>query len=140
MSIETWKKEFYPIDACEILDKTDADVVSHSLKKWEGLKASNLKKHGVKKDGGIDGIVVFDKDENEHFTYNWSTCALCLKFHYRVGCGYCDTCPITISGGLPCDETGSAYDTSCSTLNPQPMIKVLKFALKHVEEQLKTKK
>lgn len=36
MSLKTWVKEFYPVEASAMADKSDVKCIEHSLRKWEG--------------------------------------------------------------------------------------------------------
>jgi hypothetical protein len=49
MSLNTWKIEFYPQEACEVEDQLEA--AKHSLRKWGGLTTENLERHGLVKEG-----------------------------------------------------------------------------------------
>jgi hypothetical protein len=75
MSLETWKAEFYAVNA----GKVDAkDAVSHSLQKWTGLRPENLKKHDVLVDGGSVS------DSDDVLLVDAATCALCYLYRSRV--------------------------------------------------------
>lgn len=141
MSLETWKKEFYPIDAKLV---PVADAVAHSLKKWEGLLLENLARHEVfiwlrpgfhqLKDGS-GAFMRIDSD----------TCALCANYFlepesdgdcYDDDDGFCKSCPLSIErGGVPCDAEGEGecgpglcgspwgqFANSNDGPNPRPMI------------------
>lgn len=148
MSLATWKEEFYPVPADEA--KGDAlAAVDHSLKKWEGLRPDNLKKHQCRAAGTAisDGAVETVTEEDEYMALDCTSCALC-KYNDAHGGNYCDNCPITMATGQPCDdgygdredEDGLApWDEWTSNTNPEAMIAVLettrKWLLGQLEEQ-----
>ena len=49
MSNESWKAEFYPITAEELLQqrRTDLTLVQHSLKKWSGTSSVHRNRHDL---------------------------------------------------------------------------------------------
>ena len=49
MSVETWKEEFYPVDATddEVQEGSIFILLDHSILKWTGALPENLKKHDV---------------------------------------------------------------------------------------------
>jgi hypothetical protein len=83
MSIETWKKEFYPVTA-DKCPKNKKAALRHAFKKWRGLLKKNLRRHGLIRQGSwigskhdlaitkyiSSGILVIDGD----------TCALCKMY------------------------------------------------------------
>lgn len=73
MSMETWKAEFYPVEAI-VATGSELEAAEHSLKKWEGRSPDNLKKHELH----LSGIhTITDEDAGEDFDFNGNTCALC---------------------------------------------------------------
>lgn len=106
MSLKTWKKEFYPIDADETTKK---EAAAHSLRKWKGLTRENLRKHGLYRNGraireagdpwgydleGKPTIMYMDAD----------SCALCHHFMW-ADADVCVACPLAkVLGGTPCDR------------------------------------
>lgn len=143
MSLQTWKDEFYPIEATETLKE---NAVQHCLTKWQGLTPENLAKHQVilnkcawvVDQGAADGVM------NNYVNINGSTCALC--HHYlRAGKGenpdyeMCETCPLCIArDGVACDkerddeeeDQAAPWYEFRETFNPQSMIFWLKKTLK----------
>ena len=104
MSLETWKSEFYPIDA----DKVEAeDAISHSLNKWIGLQPENLAKHDVRA-SLYDGIT----DGSDRMYVGGDACALCFHHYDQDWCDDddedadpCGECPLKMArGGVPCDK------------------------------------
>lgn len=123
MSLQSWKKEFYPIDAKDVRKK---DAVEHSIKKWEGLRRENLERHDlVLKYGWI----VVDICSEERFAINGETCALCVHY-FEGGCYYC---PLKIvNGHVPCFKQNESdiniYSEFTDHSDPEPMIEMLKKA------------
>ncbi len=128
MSIETWKNEFYPVSARQAAGST-LKALEHSLRKWEGLRKMNLKKHGL-----ISmhcSAEIFEKDSSAHFNITTTTCALCERFFaspsHRESC--CKGCPLSIrKGAFGCGKD-SAYDMWTLTGNPTRMINKLRKAI-----------
>ena len=83
MSLESWRKEYYPVDADKLTSRNDAVLIEASLLKWIGLQEGNLAEHGLEKDGRCFGFYV----EDEHLS-GTSHCALCTKYFRKdcVGC------------------------------------------------------
>lgn len=144
MSLASWKEEFYPIPAGEA--KGDAlTAVDHSLKKWEGLRADNMKKHecyGAGSSISDEPLSVVTDEGTMRLDSN--SCALCMYNDEQKGC-YCDSCPITLATGSPCDdgygdredEDGLApWDEWTTNHNPEPMIAVLETTRKWLLGQL----
>lgn len=121
MSIENWRKEFYPVTVAEldIENMDDIDLVKHALRKWEGALEPNLKKYNLSyKDhclSNIEYILYFDCD----------SCSLCKKYLY------CKHCPLYITLGKNCDEHGV---WSCSSHDATPMVLALRDTLKRLEK------
>lgn len=129
MSLETWKAEFYPVEAQDVPVE---DAVRHSLQKWIGLRAENLSRHECwLDDNGCDIAVV---DSSRDYLYIDSrTCALCE--HHRRG-GACLNCPLVKVRGRPCDDDegfSSPYGQIYKR-NPEPMIALLELALQSRKE------
>lgn len=115
MSLQTWKAEFYPIEA-EDVPKVDA--LAHSLRKWEGLLPENLKRHAVY----LEYANV--RDQNENFPIDASTCALCI---YYSNWPVCQKCPIWEQNQNRCDESSSSvYTLFEANDDPNPMIQLLR--------------
>ena len=129
MSMSTWKKEFYPIDASKI--KTEKGAIKHSLRKWEGLLQKNLKKHKM-----TASHRYHLEDENDNrLRINGDSCALCRLINSK-----CNECPIVKCGFGPCDwgsDNNDGWRRWIDNDDPKPMIKLLKKVLKKYEEQSK---
>lgn len=137
MSIESWMKEFYPIDAEETANKsevTDEELILHSLKKWTGALPENTEKHDVTyKDHTVEDR--FD----DAIVFATGTCSLCVKYDGNsCGTSYrniAEECPIVRMRGIPCDriyeKTENAY--SDSDEDPTPMIRLLEETLVFVK-------
>lgn len=137
MSIATWEAEFYPTEA----EKTRReDALTHSLRKWEGLKKENLDKHGLSIVHGAIAEEGYDKtkspftgDNPEHsLRMHSGNCALCHHYEYP-GWDYstvskCKPCPLyQARGGRRCDvprsdESESSWHHLTRFNDPMPMI------------------
>ena len=124
MSIRTWQKEYYPTSAqrnCE----TDLTAIQHSLKKYEGMKSANLKKHDVwLEEGSL--CEPFQKTEmvQSFLVMGNDQCALCHKHYTLSSSEPCATCPLYISGNH-CLHSRSPYRRARKLHQPGPLIKAL---------------
>ncbi|HEX6827220.1 MAG TPA: hypothetical protein VF077_12955 [Nitrospiraceae bacterium] len=119
MSFETWRQEFYPVPASEV---SADDALAHSIRKWEGLQAEALVKHGLWFTPphivtGNDGVMPIGGEN----------CALCL--HHDA----CNGCPLHLSLGKACFEGGDTPWVAFVRGNAAPMLA----ALKRAQEQEK---
>ena len=105
MSISTWKKEFYPVDAhMPAASRTILTALRHSLRKWEGLRSFNLTRHHLHL--SADYYSLLDWDSNSEFDVDSSTCALCCCCERLAkNDDKCGVCPLTLLRGVPCDAT-----------------------------------
>lgn len=120
MSLESWKEEFYKTPA-EGVKKGKA--LDHSLRKWEGLKKGNLRKHGV----GLESGSVFDQDGG-CLDIDGNTCALCFHYNrsFRNGC---EGCPLVIvRNGEGCDSGKDHPYGKFLDGDPLPMLRLLRKA------------
>lgn len=128
MSLLTWLATFYPEAAEDIADAdvSDSALVRHSLRKWEGLRKENLKKHGLRLrlfNGEIEG-------EEGAFPIDASSCALCQR--YLLPKNKCEGCPLyEVLEGVWCDADGHPYRIWRREGNPEPMIQALQEALSY---------
>lgn len=149
MSLASWKKEFYPVEADTFEDKPITvgsvfEATQHAIKKWQGLSPSNLKRHGLitEEDESGYGFLVIEKDRKGRYNFNANPgvmrvtgdeCALCQLFDNR-----CKGCPITGSQGVPCVRSTdprneeSPFGSWRKHTDPKPMQKVLAMTLKFV--------
>lgn len=148
MSVETWKADFYAVEAC---DTDQADAVAHSLQKWQGLTTDNLSKHGVRLDdfGWVVEKGVEKATKELAVVINGSTCALC--HHYLVEGGVdenydyeespCEMCPLyKARGNVACDKErmdeheAPWYEFRTESKDPNPMIFWLQKAVEYQAE------
>lgn len=136
MSLASWKNEFYPVPAEQAIGDA-VSAVNHSLRKWEGLRADNMKRHGCYAAGSAisdDPLDVVSDDGT--MLLNCETCALCkYKDSVTGNQWYCDKCPITLATGCPCDDLYAddgadeyvviPWDEWTTRQDPEPMIAVL---------------
>lgn len=129
MSIETWKRQFYPVEA-ETAAKQGAKAATiHSIRKWEGLRPDVLEKHGV----SADRSTLADDQGSPGFAINGETCALCVAF--CVPGAECVRCPLyKARDSTRCDklmryEARSPYGAWINYADPEPMIAWLGKAL-----------
>lgn len=133
MSLDSWKKEFYPTPAQDNCGDP-LTAAKHSLKKWEGLTYDNLSAHDVGKDGyyivGDDDSLVIEE----------ATCALCLwqdsldaEINFK---SWCSGCPLVELAGAMC---GITYLRFIDHGNAKPMIAALRKCVKKLEKEAKGK-
>jgi len=118
MSLESWRKEYYPIDADKIKSRDDVVLIEASLLKWIGLQKGNLAEHGLEMDEFernrfYTPIVRFDI--NNESMDGVKQCALCTKYNRDD----CEGCPLGSCGGFDrpnpyCD----IYDNKYTNLTP----------------------
>ena len=135
MSLATWKREFYtPMSK---VNKRDAAAAS--LRKWEGLRPGNLKRHAVE---WLDTYLRDRVSPEDILDINDTSCALCWYFLGPVGEPFpCGACPLSIvRGGVACDleminEGIAPYHYGSECQDPRPMIRWLKKAVAYQERQ-----
>lgn len=121
MSLETWKKEFYPKKPSKRMSTEDA--ILHSIQKWTGATKANTRKHSVEYENhtvtNLDGGLVFNRD----------SCALCFKFDgyeaVTVDKHHCAKCPIYKMQGDDC-----IWEYGESQNSPVKIIRLLRKTLK----------
>lgn len=132
MSIESWKNEFYPVPANQVVE---ADALKHSHTKWLGLLPSNLQRHGMEKH--LDERHIGEIGQSSYyydptaFRVNDESCALCQHYYDDA----CRDCPLYLVSGKTCDFYPvdgklSPYDTWKETNNPVPMIRLIERAMR----------
>jgi hypothetical protein len=142
MSMETWEAEFYPIDARDCGAK---DAVAHSLRKWRGLRADALQRHGMTVVATPMSCPRITDGRNE-LSIDADSCALCVEYFHDGEAyddfGACGSCPLYLVAGHPCTDTPhegpSAYGAFAgSRRDPEPMIALLERAEAYEREQAK---
>ena len=138
MSMQSWKEEFYPIEAEEVPEELALD---HSIKKWEGLQTANLIKHSVI----MEGIKLKNDapytNPYDILIISASSCALCMHHHNDFGTQQtCKTCPIrTVSEsqnvvfGVNTEPCLAEYLEATKHYNTVPMLQLLQQTKKGLE-------
>lgn len=140
MSLDSWKEEFYPIEAgnFEGVDYPEG-VVRHSLRKWIGMRKENLAKHECARSMYGDLVSVAGSQVKQTFGISSKSCSLCVAYMGRD----CSKCPLAIiRGGVACDKPASQLDEFTSPWfkwahagDPEPMIGYLEKALEFVRSE-----
>lgn len=131
MSLQSWKDEFYPVDAEELINDcpTLSEAIQHSLTKWIGLRKDNLTRHDVVLYTSplyviesLDGNLAVDGD----------TCLLCLRYRYQ-----CVNCILfmVLGGNSCCSDRNSPYQAFTYDSNPEPMIEALQKTLEYLKDE-----
>lgn len=135
MSLNEWKKLYYPIPAARVLRQ---DSLEHSIRKWEGLSKEVLRRFGLKRHFNI----IYDaKNGQDTLGISTNSCALCFQWVIRTDT--CNGCPLwRIRDGKPCDEkmegeSESPYVVFKESGNNLPMLKWLK-KIRTVQSQKKS--
>ena len=127
MSLKTWTEEYYPVKAgkLEKSGASDLELVDHSLRKWEGVKLVNLKRHGLVREYHV--IEEEGTGGSALFAIGFNSCTLCKRFEDSDGC---TMCPITEATKQTCCEPlgDSPYDAFTGFGRVGPMLKVLRKA------------
>lgn len=136
MSLKSWMKEFYPIDASRFRDKEDdlyndtLAAAKHSLKKWKGLQYHNLAKHGLFLSSGTL-TQAGDLSYKKGITGSES-CALCQIHLAFWNDRNCPGCPLATLDKA-CMHRNSVYQKSRLGSRPQEMINLLRIAVEHLK-------
>jgi hypothetical protein len=118
MSVETWKEEFI-----DVSDGPDEALVVSSIRKWTGLRRSNLGRHDVYLHGSLLRGVKY-----EGLRLNHHTCPLCI---HRG----CFVCPIVSAHGHTCDGSPERpWGLFLDTGDPEPMLKLLESTLEYLRK------
>ena len=117
MSLDSWKKEFYPEPANEC---SYDQALEHSILKWTGLLPENLEKHGmVRLDNCIESL-----SRDGWLLIGGDSCALC-RYHYSPK-NLCwddeDPCPIVSVTEETCDAD---YKKFLKEYQVTPMLSLL---------------
>lgn len=136
MSLESWEKEFYPVEAAACEREA---ALKHSILKWTGLLQENLTKHKLQ----VIGLRLYEEGnfhpvDSPRFSVTGDTCALCYWYAERPNednqtYEECSECPLfTFRGGVSCAETRIAMEVRSPfaewdlAKNPLPMLELLK--------------
>lgn len=136
MSFESWKAEFYLVDAQDRSVRSVDAALDHSLRKWEGLREKNLEKHGLVQIGTSLFEALPDDTYDGYgleLRIDGETCALCAHFSCSSDFSYSlkPACPLDAKRGAPCDveredERNSPYHAWSKYGHAGPMIRWLK--------------
>lgn len=154
MSIQSWKKKYFPITVEELRAKCgtpqrDEDgicaaskeeliaLVDHSIKKFTGAKPKNLAKHGLVKVAHTSTIQTADDDGpfrfksvNCQFEFDAYTCGLCSVYWWDTI--ECERCPM-LHVDKQCNRADSAYYEFVETGNCESVIAALKRIKKYLK-------
>lgn len=150
--LKDWLLDYYPVPASKARTMTDREALDHSIRKWSGLSEEILNKYKLFHSGGDLYPYPDDNpggDAQESFGIDSDSCALCVK-HLKQR-DPCSTCPLSIvRDGYSCESTiredGVAWEAQSPFHyfivdgNPEPMLKLLRKARKHVVKQMKEQK
>jgi regulator of replication initiation timing len=128
MSLDTWKEEFYPVPAKDLVDaklyqsdkEHDLTLINHALKKWQGVVEENLVKHEVV---FRHGLVHKYNDYDNFLRFDTESCSLCQVYYSENdGNEYCPNCPIVKVTKETCIP---AYRKAREARNIEPMLDIL---------------
>ena len=140
MSIESWLKEFMPIDAKEASKLSDTEMLDWCIKKFEGCLSKNLRKHDLRSslDHHLESI------GNTAGVYEFGTwnCPLCIKYLNTTDC---TECPLYLAReDVRCDEKTDTEKRSpweqFHTTSPLAMLKCLEKARRWVQKREQQKR
>lgn len=114
MSYETWKEEFYPIDAFKTYTFTDKMCIEHSLQKWKGALPENREKHNTE----YELYQLYEEPliAPSMLRFDATSCSLCQKYN-EIGCISSNEeneeiqCPIVRFIGEACDGSVTHTDS-----------------------------
>lgn len=136
MSLKTWKAEFYPIDAnSPKATATPIAAIEHSLRKWRGLTAENLKRHEIVKDGQS-----IESERGGRLVIADQSCSLCVEYRHvsppdddSYDLPACSTCPVVVATGRKCISAYHGWENDEATA--APMIALLERTLAHYQQK-----
>jgi len=116
MSLQSWKDEFYPVDAESLVSslcnegdfintkENNLKLIKHSINKWKGLREENLLKHrGFSESEWSSVLFEYEDDEEESFGIDSTSCSLCEAYYDRsISFNKCSKCPLYEFLGNPC--------------------------------------
>ncbi len=142
MSLDSWKAEFYAVEA-DPWNGSTLEAIEHSLKKWRGLRRANMVRHNVFKEERI--ALIRDADTIQPLALGGNTCALCTLFYDASAIARrkslddlpeCHLCPLVKSGRASCEQSLSPYMHWAKSGDPEKMIADLKHAHNHAAEEI----
>jgi hypothetical protein len=119
MSIESWKAEFYPVPATQIVNESPLVQAEHAYIKWTGALKENLEKHELVK--SLGSVNISDIAGNV-FKFSTEECVWCHNY-YALHSGACGRCPL-YSYGVCSDPSGPFLHWFFSS-DPQRMINAI---------------
>ena len=139
MSLESWKREFYPepasqhtTDTADNVDNVDnVDMLEHALKKWRGLIPANLERHGLVS-RSIPQLLEERDNPRESFSVGTTSCSMCARYYKdSEDQPDCEGCPLNAYQDGPCCYCSpNPYAEFMQRGDPQPMINALTECLK----------
>lgn len=142
MTLQTWEAAALPVSALALENRegsNDLELTQHALRKWEHMRASVLKRHGlhVTEDGEGD----IEDEYGNRFTIGGHNCTLCIRHVDRKAQpGHrCDTCPLAKARNLvPCDrwdmkEAAPPWMAWTRNGDPELMILALKDTIAYIQ-------
>lgn len=122
MSIETWKREFYPYPAND--PRAKLDPIGHSLQKWRGALKSSLRRHNLT----LVRDELYDRG-GKSFRFDSTTCSLCVVY-YNPSVTHvndrCKRCPLSQAmGGRSCELILNSPFSEFIEGDPKPMLRAL---------------
>ena len=140
MSIQSWKKEFYPVDASKCR-KSILKALKHTLLKYTGTLKKNLKKHDIEKGKGSGRLFDCRGMSYGKLGFGEDTCALCNN---PSDFPDCEKCVLYESGnGCLSENDGdwkSPYHVFTIDNDPMPMIRIVKKLIVKEEKNAKNAK
>lgn len=126
MSLESWKREFYPVPAPRAKEWKAA---AHSLRKWIGLSRANLKRHGLEK---ADGSHMIKQRGGGLMMHGTETCALCCQYDDGTEENSCGPCPLyaALDNDKCAGDKNDVYGKWLHRGHAGPMIRALRKAVK----------
>lgn len=113
MGIESWREEFYPETGEASAKRGTLAAIEHGIRKWEGVRDENLKKHGLHR----YRTGIFDEDGREMMRLGWEECGLCWIYQCEegpkgkdLGCKGCPLVGVDENGiDIVCGGEGHGY-------------------------------
>lgn len=129
MSFEDWKKEFYPIHAEELKDKSWLECTQHSLQKWKGVLPENLEKYNLV----FKESFLVSKTNQFLMAFNSTTCSLCIKAEAeKYTISKCKNCAMLHELEYSCDYKQLYFK---ATSNPQLLVDTLQQLVDKLEKK-----